>query len=147
MVIIPRLSVVSSVLKLKSQGDGETPPPRAIPLSDSLMKKHSPLSAPRPLPCRDAVARGVREGVRPFKSVYRHVPFLSSKSLVQSVGLTELHCRLSPLIIALLISVRHDSLVVRLSVSFSFVSSLFISVTNGPRFVPTTYTPQSVGHQ
>jgi hypothetical protein len=80
------------------------------------------------------VARGVREGDPPLLSLlHRHVPFLPSKASFRlSVGLTELHRRLSPLIIALLISVRHDPLVVRLSVSFSYVSFLFISVTNAP---------------
>ena len=54
---------------------------------------------------------------------------------VISWGLTELHCRLSPLILALLISVRHDFLVVKLSVSFSFFPFLFISVTNACPFL------------
>jgi hypothetical protein len=55
------------VRRPETQGDGENPP-RYSTLSFSD-ERRCPLSAPRPLPCRDAVARGVREGGRPFKSI------------------------------------------------------------------------------
>jgi hypothetical protein len=84
-LLSPRLSSHSLLRRPETQGDGENPPCYStFTFSD---ERRRPLSAPRPLPCRDAVARGVREEGRPFKSIHRHVPFLPPvSSLTRAVS-------------------------------------------------------------
>lgn len=64
-LLSPRLSSSHPLVRRpETQGDGEnTPRHSTLRFSD---ERRCPLSAPRTLPCRDAVARGVREGGSPL---------------------------------------------------------------------------------